>query len=453
MVTFDAVLPRLLQVCESFPAFEKVERAVVVRDLQGHVRLAIRCDVKDLDRTQLAELERALTDELGGWFVPPLLGPSASNELGRLRSTVLSQEAPWHGVSWTKPVTGEVIQVRDGKWHLVERRLSKLAWTGDVKSTLPWPLVKQKPAIVNFYSFKGGVGRTTLLAATAWQLAEDGKRVVAIDLDVEAPGLGSLLGATSQRGVVDFLVDHMAVGSTVVEDLLAPALALPSELATLVDVVVAGTVDHSYFEKLARLDFVGSGVNSVSSSSPVREGLVALLNAIARRSPAPDYILLDSRAGLHDVAGLSLNDLAHVNVLVGRDSDQAYRGLDLTIEALGRRREIEHQRCVVVQSMAPDDPHSDEYKRITSEYRDRSYGAFTSHVYPLDLDAAGQPVDLPERDDDSVAHYPVVIRFNQRLLHFSSIEARRGELFDEDFRRVKDRILEKASPEPEASTS
>lgn len=453
MVTFDEVLPRLLQVCESFPGFEKVERAVVVRDLRGRVRLALRCDVRDMDPTQIALLEQALSSGLGQWFEPPVLGPSAGNELGRLRGTVLSQEAPWRDAEWTSPGTGAVNTAREGKWHLVERRLSKLAWTGEEKSTLPWPLVRQKPAIVTFYSFKGGVGRTTLLAATAWQLAEQGRRVVAIDLDVEAPGLGSLLGAQGSRGVVDFLVDHLAIGATALDGILTSAAALPGDVAGLVDVVTAGNVDHSYFEKLARLDFVGSGLGSTALESPVRAGLVALLRAISRRTPAPDYILLDSRAGLHDVAGLSLNDLAHVNVLVGRDSDQAYRGLDLTIEALGRRRKFEHQRCVVVQSMAPDDPGSEEYKRITSEYRSRSYEAFSRHVYSRDLDDAGRPVDLPELDDDSVAHYPVVVRFNQRMLHFSSIEARRGELFDEDYRHAKDRILEKAIPEPEERAS
>jgi MinD-like ATPase involved in chromosome partitioning or flagellar assembly len=443
MVTFDDVLPRLLQVCESFPGFDKVKKAVAVRDLRGQVRLAIQCDMKDLDPKQL---EQALTSELGEWFVSPVLGPAASNEQGRLRGTVLTQQAPWRDAAWTDPGTGVVTQLRDGKWHLVERRLSKLAWTGEEKSVLPWPLVKQKPAIVTFYSFKGGVGRTTLLAATAWQLAQDGRRVVAIDLDVEAPGLGSLLvRAQPSRGVVDFLVDHMAIASNALDDMLSPASALPGDVAGLVDVVTAGTVDRRYFEKLARLDFVGSGLESKSRESPVRSGLVALLRAISRRDPAPDYILLDSRAGLHDVAGLSLNSLAHVNVLVGRDSDQAYQGLDLTIEALGRLRELEHQRCVVVQSMAPDDPGSDEYKRITAEYRSRSYQAFSDHVYSKEQD------DLPELDDETVAHYPVVIRFNQRLLHFSSIETRREELFAEDFRRAKDRILGLAAPEEPTS--
>jgi MinD-like ATPase involved in chromosome partitioning or flagellar assembly len=295
---------------------------------------------------------------------------------------------------------------------------------------------------VTFFSYKGGVGRTTLLASTAIQLARDGKRVVAIDLDVEAPGLGSLLGATTRRGVIDFLVDHYATGVVDLDDLFAPATALEHE-ALLVDVIPAGNVDATYFEKLARLDFVGSGLVQPDASSPVRESLKRLVIAVARRNPRPDYILIDSRAGLHDVAGLSLHDLAHVDVLVGRDSDQSYAGLELTVTALGQRRAFEDIRCVVVQSMAPDDPGTTEYQRITAEYRQRSYQAFAENIYSRD-ESEG---DDPDIDDDSAAHFPIVIRFDQRLLHFSSIQTRRAELTGADFNRVKERIVEQCTPE------
>ncbi len=46
------------------------------------------------------------------------------------------------------------------------------------------------PAIVSFFSFKGGVGRTTTIAATALTLARNGHRVAIVDLDLE----GLLLG-------------------------------------------------------------------------------------------------------------------------------------------------------------------------------------------------------------------------------------------------------------------
>ena len=43
--------------------------------------------------------------------------------------------------------------------------------------------------IFTFYSFKGGVGRSMAMANVAWELASRGLRVLAIDFDLEAPGL------------------------------------------------------------------------------------------------------------------------------------------------------------------------------------------------------------------------------------------------------------------------
>jgi Mrp family chromosome partitioning ATPase len=44
-------------------------------------------------------------------------------------------------------------------------------------------------SIVTFYSYKGGAGRTMVLANTACLLAAAGHKVLAIDGDLEAPGL------------------------------------------------------------------------------------------------------------------------------------------------------------------------------------------------------------------------------------------------------------------------
>ncbi|MBK9032247.1 MAG: P-loop NTPase [Myxococcales bacterium] len=50
------------------------------------------------------------------------------------------------------------------------------------------------PIVATFYSLRGGVGRSTALAYTAHILASRGKRVVCVDLDLEAPGLAALFG-------------------------------------------------------------------------------------------------------------------------------------------------------------------------------------------------------------------------------------------------------------------
>ncbi|MCP4219822.1 MAG: ParA family protein, partial [bacterium] len=43
--------------------------------------------------------------------------------------------------------------------------------------------------IFTFYSYKGGVGRTMALANIAELFYRDGKKVLMIDWDLEAPGL------------------------------------------------------------------------------------------------------------------------------------------------------------------------------------------------------------------------------------------------------------------------
>lgn len=47
----------------------------------------------------------------------------------------------------------------------------------------------RKGSVITFYSYKGGTGRTMALANVAWILAANGHRVLAVDWDLEAPGL------------------------------------------------------------------------------------------------------------------------------------------------------------------------------------------------------------------------------------------------------------------------
>ncbi|HEU0077486.1 MAG TPA: tetratricopeptide repeat protein [Longimicrobiaceae bacterium] len=69
--------------------------------------------------------------------------------------------------------------------------------------------------IITFYSYKGGTGRSMVLANTAWILASQGKRVLTVDWDLEAPGLHRYFhpflvdpDLTSSEGIIDFAVDY-----------------------------------------------------------------------------------------------------------------------------------------------------------------------------------------------------------------------------------------------------
>ncbi len=71
---------------------------------------------------------------------------------------------------------------------------------------------KDKPyQVISFYSYKGGVGRTTSMIQVAYILAREGKRVLLLDMDIEAPSLHKLFKKQMDDplyGVKHGLVDY-----------------------------------------------------------------------------------------------------------------------------------------------------------------------------------------------------------------------------------------------------
>src|SRR5437867_12286372 len=68
--------------------------------------------------------------------------------------------------------------------------------------------------IITVYSYKGGTGRSMAVANVAWILASQGKRVLVIDWDLEAPGLHRYFHPfiddkelSASPGLIDFLVN------------------------------------------------------------------------------------------------------------------------------------------------------------------------------------------------------------------------------------------------------
>jgi MinD-like ATPase involved in chromosome partitioning or flagellar assembly len=264
---------------------------------------------------------------------------------------------------------------------------------------------------------------------------------VAIDLDLEAPGLGSLLAVETDRGVLDFVVDHLATGSVSLHGLHGPARALGAE-AERVTVLPAGRLDVSFLEKLGRLDFAGSDPWKTAQRSPVEQALEALLEAV-RRELKPDYILIDSRAGLHDLAGLSLHRLAHVDVLVGRASGQGYDGLDLTIEALAARKGAARMSTVILHTMTPEDLTSVPGEAEVKAFRERSWRAFDRHVY--------QPGNMAISEDTADAHHiPIAVPFDSALVRFQTVEGVERAFFGPGYAKLLARIEALCAPEDPA---
>ncbi len=167
---------------------------------------------------------------------------------------------------------------------------------------------------VAFYSYKGGVGRTLALANVAYSLAMRGKRVVVIDMDLEAPALlgfpqFALKGKAPKKGFLEYAASYRRRG-------ICPSVnryvheCRESPGTGKLWVMPSGRIDGSYQQTLASLSW--RCLHPRKGTPPLAEGLQRALVEEFK----PHYVLIDSRTGLSDVGGLSTHLLADMIVLI-----------------------------------------------------------------------------------------------------------------------------------------
>ncbi|MEG3851381.1 AAA family ATPase, partial [Microcoleus sp. herbarium19] len=272
------------------------------------------------------------------------------------------------------------------RWYILERHIAKQAWTDNTLGQPPWSedLVaqKHKPAIVSFFSFKGGVGRTSALVATALTLARNGHRVAVVDLDLEAPGLATIFSPddSDNLGVIDYLLEKKIQEQ---DWKLRTHLISINEPTLLGDdgesiyLLPAGTIDDNYLEKLARLDFQNLVDGELQST------MVDMLKELNKEARRLDFILMDARAGFHDIGGLAITALSHAAVIFGTQSRQSWAGLIHVIRHLASPGVDKRLPLILVHSMAPALGISGRETELT-EFREQAYIVFQDNYYSED---------------------------------------------------------------------
>lgn len=130
-------------------------------------------------------------------------------------------------------------------------------------------------SIITFYSYKGGAGRTMALANTACILAAAGHRVLAIDWDLEAPGLHRYLhpfladpDLSKTPGIIDLVWDYAAEaaqkGITDSHDFNPLSLADPAH------VVIPTSFSAEGLGRQGNLHLVGAGMQNTVYADRVR---------------------------------------------------------------------------------------------------------------------------------------------------------------------------------------
>lgn len=314
---------------------------------------------------------------------------------------------------------GQVFDLEDGcEFTLLDRRLA-----GDDWLSAPQPPASSPPRFA-FYGLKGGVGRSTALAVAAADLASRGKNVLVIDLDLEAPGLGSILlrdDRLPEFGVLDYLASETCGVDTaaMLQDLVGGSpFTTGAGVVDVVPVVGTSTLERpsGFFSKLARAYTPGAlrGRYQEKDFSAKIEGLISDLTALRRY----DAVLIDVRAGLHETSAASLLSLGAFVFMFGVSSSQTLA--DYRILLLAIRNSIRswpespdlRGQFRMVQARAPSALGDHALHRVDS------WKLWLDTLY----DAVGDEPDADafsfDLDDPAGPHYPWVIPNAEAYLTF-----------------------------------
>ncbi len=316
MVRFDEALAASIEVIKKHLTSPDV---TFVRTTGGQITAVLPDGV--LDQPACESLASELDNRLGGY------SPGSSRVLLRASDLIDEQDI------LSSP---DRVQIADHIW-LVDRLLTNQDWLRPAQPLeLPF-------ALATFFSLKGGVGRSTALAAAAWHLARKGHRVVVVDLDLEAPGLGSiLLGDQPDYGLADWLTETL-IGEPelmFLDDCMRFS-PLAEDAAGRIEVLPAfGRRTREYIAKVGRIFM--PGIDSQGRDLGLTEKLRCLLESLARREEKPDVVLLDARAGLHDIGAAAVTQLGATVFLFARDEPQSWQAYRLLFEHLARSRGVKY---------------------------------------------------------------------------------------------------------------
>lgn len=419
--TFNEALSIALAKAEKFKSELGHLDRVFVRDLKGRISVAYRAK-RSAHESTFAQLAGDLAI-LGGYCSP---------------SAVLCEDDLFDpGIVFG---SSDVLDVSLGQStpaiRLLDRAITGQDWAAQSSEEANVP-------ILVFYGFKGGVGRSTALMMLCWHLARVGKRVLVVDMDLESPGLSGLVDPrleTSSFGILDWLVsEDVGEGSGLIDGIVARSFLAQGLDGEIIVAPASAANDPFYLDKLSRVYAPATG--GVAQTG-LRGRFTPLLKELVAKV-MPDVVLIDSRAGLHDIAGWSIAGLRSQALLFGTNSPHTWPGYRSLFSYWRMRPAVARSvraRIKMVQSMLPETGQ----REIAEDFLENSWSLFTETLYDevRGANEVNEEVFSFDLKDESAPHYPLRINWNRRfqeftpndvsmgLLQYDMIRASYGQLFD-----------------------
>ncbi len=172
--------------------------------------------------------------------------------------------------------------------------------------------------IIAVHSYRGGTGKSNFSANLAYLLAKEGKRVCAVDTDIQSPGIHVLFQVEKPSGgatLNDFLWGRKSIEEVAMD--VSPRLGLPER----------------------KLFFIPSSMEMGDIARILKEGyeistLAKGLKEI-RKSLELDYMIIDTHPGFDEETLLSIA-ISDVLLILLRPDSQDFQGTSVTVELAKR---------------------------------------------------------------------------------------------------------------------
>lgn len=432
IVRFDDSLPVMVELVRSTLGKEAIEAGTVLRDAVGCLSFFAAAP---LDDDTVGSLSSKLREGLGAYA---------------RRDRVVAGAEDYGAAAVRADPSALMVIVGECHVRLVDRRLVGADWLH-----APSPPAPPPPRFV-FASIKGGVGRSTTLAVVAAHLASRGQRVLAVDLDMEAPGLGTLLltpETLPEFGIIDALVEN---GLSGLDEGFYADLVGPSVLASKggrIDVIPAlgqrslkNPAD--VLAKIARA--YAEDVRPDGTVATILDQVRAVIDHLAEPTRY-DAVLVDARAGLHETTASAVLGLGAEILFFGLDEPQTFQGYAVMLAQLtrfaprGTSVPEWAERLTMVQGKAPAD--AEERLGFAQRCRELFAGAGLGPPLLVEEGEVSLPAgpfsdvpwddDLPDEDILSVTYSlrePLAVLYDSHFHGFDPL--RRRDLLSESIYRA-----------------
>lgn len=387
MIHNNEVLDRAVETAKKFVGKYDDLTLYIVQNVYGKIIMYVDTAKREIT----AEIKRELINEIDVWL-----------------STCELYEDNFFAQSEIEGWKKESAPVCKGVW-VFEKYITNVYWDAKKKKKAKCSLHSK---LVSFYSFKGGVGRTTTMMMSAIGAARRGKKVVVLDFDLEAPGVASLFPeeALSQYGILDFLLESNAYSENInIDEYLYPVgeychiNQYGGEIYILPAVGMAARNDvECYRKNLMRFDM---DVPAYEEETTPIDTLLMKIDSFLK----PDYIFIDTRSGIHQIGGITLTRYSDLALLFFYGSQQNIEGMRMTIPIL----KSSDTDFLLINSKVPvNEALAQMEKKV---YIEGAYNALSM------CDARYKNNEIPA-EDETADHYPVHITYNAGLEVITSVE-------------------------------